>query len=78
MELSDYIKDGFLKVAVKTGKSKTLITGYDKNTVNIDVNARPEKGKANAEIVKFISKQLKKKVEIKSGFTSKVKILRIT
>lgn len=79
MEINTYIKNGFLKIIVKANSPKTEVTGYDeaREAVKINVHAQPSEGKANIEIIKYFSKLLKKKVEIKSGKTSKEKILRI-
>lgn len=80
MDIWEYISDGRLAVVVKVNAPKTKITGYDniKKAVKLDVHATPEKGKANAEIAKFFSRLLKKKVEIVSGKTSKKKVLRVS
>ncbi len=66
------------RIIVKTGK-KNEVLGFDemKSAYIISVQARPEKGKANAEIVKFLSKELKKPVRIRSGFTSRIKIIEL-
>ena len=43
----------------------------------IQIKAKPEDNKANIELIKFLSKSLKKKVRIVSGFKSKEKIVEI-
>jgi uncharacterized protein (TIGR00251 family) len=77
MDIDDCIVDGRLKISVKTNAPKTRITDYDKEnkTIKLDVHAHPEKGKANAEIIKFFSRLAKKKVRIISGLASKKKVL---
>ncbi len=79
MDITKYLNNGFLKITVKTGSPKTEIIGYDesKKALKLGVHAPPTEGKANLEIIKFFSKTLKKKVEIKSGKTSKEKLLKI-
>ena len=80
MDLTKYLSDNkFFKVLVKTNCSKTEIISFDeiKNVIKLNVNAQPTDGKANIEIIKFFSKKLKKKVEIKSGKTSKEKLIKI-
>lgn len=79
MEIKKFIKNGFLSIVVKTNSTKTEITGYDesKEAIKLNVHAPPAEGKANIEIIKYFSKLLKKKVEIKSGKTSKQKLLKI-
>ena len=64
------------KVFVKTGKNQTeLIESGDEWIINL--KARPVEGKANGELIKFLSKKFKCKVEIVSGFTSKKKVVRL-
>ncbi|MBR9690127.1 YggU family protein [Candidatus Woesearchaeota archaeon] len=80
MDLSKYVKGGVLKIIVKTGARRTEILSFDdsKKALRVSVKAQPIDGKANIEIIKFFSKKLKKKVEIKSGKTSKGKFLKIS
>ena len=61
MDIGKYIIDGKLSITVKTNSPKTKITGYDssKKALKVNVHAQPEKGKANAEIIKFFAKLLK-------------------
>ena len=77
MDINDYIADSRLKIIVKVNSQKTEIAGFDKTkqALKINVKAQPEKGKANAEIIKFFSRLTKKKVEIVAGKTSKTKVL---
>ncbi|MBS3175008.1 DUF167 domain-containing protein [Candidatus Woesearchaeota archaeon] len=67
------------KVIVKTNSTDNKIVNYDKenNIYKINLKAKPIDGKANKELLKFLSKELKKKVSILSGFKSKEKILEI-
>lgn len=80
MNIENYIKGNKLNITVKVNSPKTQITGYDqtKKAVKLNVKAQPEKGKANAEIIKFFTKLTKKKVSITSGKTSKQKILKFS
>jgi uncharacterized protein (TIGR00251 family) len=77
--IDKYIKDNKLKVLIKPNSPKNSVIGYDsaKKAVKIAVKALPEKGKANQELIKFISKLLKKKVEIVKGLKSREKILQV-
>ena len=79
VKVNDYIKNNTLKILVKANSSKTEIKGYDANrkALRVNVKALPEKGKANAEIVKFFSKMLKKRIKISSGLSSREKTLRV-
>ena len=73
------IKDNKLRVIVKPNSSRTEILEYnkDKQAVVIAVKAPADKNKANLELIKFLSKQLKRKVRIKSGLTSKEKVISV-
>ena len=63
------------KVLVKTGKKQTELIEGDEWIINL--KARPIDGKANEELIKFLSKKFKCKVEIVSGFTSKKKVVKL-
>ena len=65
-----------IKVRVKpnSGKSEVVRGGEE---YLVFLKSSPEENKANIELVKLLSKYLKKKVEIKSGLKSKIKILEI-
>lgn len=76
---SDYVIDNSLRIIVKPGKKQNYILGYDydKKALIVEIKAPAEQNKANKEVVKFLSKLLKKRVKIKKGFTSKEKVLFI-
>ena len=67
-----------LQVKVKPNARKSEILSHEGNKLVIAIAAKPEKGKANAELIKFLSKKLKKQVRIVSGFGSSSKILEIS
>lgn len=80
MDFQTPLKDKtHFKVIVKTNQPKTEITKYDnsKDTLRMNVHAQPIEGKANEEIIKYFKKQYKLQVEIKSGKTSKEKLIKI-
>lgn len=79
MNVNDYIINNKLKIIVKPNSNENKIIGYDENkkAVRVEINAKPEENKANIEVIKFFSKLLKRKVKIKSGLTSKEKLLSI-
>jgi len=79
MNIEKYIQNNSLKIIVKPNAKKNEIHGYDESrkAVKVAIAAQAEKGKANLEVVKFFSKLLKKPVKIKSGLTSKEKLLKI-
>lgn len=76
---ADYITDNSLKVLVKPGKKNNYVLGYDyeKKVLVVEIKAPAQDNKANKELVKFLSKLLKKRVKIKSGHTSKIKTLLV-
>jgi len=77
--IAQYIEGGLLHVKVKPNSSKTEIEGYDdaRKVLIVRVKAPPDKGKVNLELMKFLSKELGKKVSIKSGSRSRMKVLEI-
>jgi len=79
MNIKEYIKNNSLKILVKPNSKKNELLGYDESrkAVKVAIAAQAEKGKANIEVIKFFSKLLKKQVLIKSGLTSKEKVLKI-
>ncbi len=67
------------KVIIKTKASENKILGFDKERklYRIQIKAVPEKGQANKELIKFLSKEFGKKVRIVSGHTSNIKTLEM-
>ncbi len=79
MDIEKYFKNSLIRIIVKPNSPKTKIINWDTNkeALQIEVAAAPDKDKANKEIIKFFSKLLKKKVEIKIGMRSREKVLKI-
>jgi uncharacterized protein len=77
--IKEILKKKKIKVIIRPNKPKNCINYYDseKDCYYIDINAPPVEGKANLELIKFLKKQLKIPVTIKSGATSKTKILEL-
>ena len=77
MNPEKYIKNNSLRIIVKPNANKSEILGYDESRQagKVAIAAPPDKGKANKEVIKFFSKLLKRKIEIKSGLKSREKIL---
>lgn len=71
------IKTDKFKVIVKPNSRKNEMIGFDaaKNAYLIAIKERPENSKANIELINFLSRELGKKVKIKSGLKSRVKII---
>jgi len=70
-----------IKVIPKSPKNEVVeIMGDEEQTIKIRIKAVPEKGKANAELIKFLSKELtvpKENISIISGKIDHLKLLRI-
>ncbi len=69
----------YLRIKVVPGKAKTAIVGQmsDGETWKCDVAAAPEKGKANAELLKFFHKQFGVSADIISGGTDRIKLVKL-
>lgn len=79
-------KSGYLRIKVlpKSPKNEVVEILDDadgEKTIKIRIKAIPEKGKANAELIKFLSKELsvpRDKISIISGKTEQLKLIRIS
>lgn len=67
-----------VRVRVKTSAGISSILGYEDGILKVSLRSAPEKGKANHELVKLLTKKLGKKVTISSGLTSKNKVVKIS
>jgi len=65
-----------MKIIVKPGRKHNKFI-EDKGRYVVYLKAKPEKGKANRELIKFLSKHFKKNTKITSGLKSKKKIIDI-
>ena len=67
------------KVIVKPNSKKNEILGFNhlRDALIISIKAEAKNNKANNELIKFLSKLLKKRVDIIKGLKSKEKILKI-
>lgn len=83
------IKKSYLRVKIIPRSPQNEIIGEIKNFLNsqnplplkIKIKAPPEKGKANAELIKFLSLKLnlpQENFSIVSGQTSRIKLLKIS
>ena len=72
----------YLRVKVQPGVSKSEISEImDDGTCKISIKAQPEKGKANIELIKMLTKEFKvskDNVRIISGAGSRLKLVKIT
>ena len=75
--ISQHVKNSRLKIIVKPNALKTEIIGFDgeRDALRIAVKAPADKNKANLELIRFLSKETKMKARIKSGLTSKEKLI---
>jgi hypothetical protein len=73
------IKENKFKIIVKPNSSKNEVLGYDKirGAYRVAIKAKPENNKANIEIIKFLSKLLKKKVRIIAGLKGREKLIEV-
>jgi uncharacterized protein (TIGR00251 family) len=56
---------------------KSKISDEEKKAYKLNIKEPAKDNKANKEIIKFLTKLLGKKVKIKSGLTSKEKIIHL-
>jgi len=70
---------GRFKILVKPNSKENAVERFDKerNAYIANIKAKPEDNKANIEIIKFLSRLLKKKVKIVSGFRLREKIIKV-
>lgn len=72
-----------IKVIPKSNKNEIVETFTDadgEETIKIRIKAAPEKGKANAELIKFLSKEWgvpRAAIEIVSGKTERLKLIKL-
>ncbi len=69
-----------LTVKVSPGASRNEIAGYRDDVLLVKIAAAPEKGKANRELIDFLSRKLdvrKSDISVLRGETSRTKILEI-
>jgi len=65
-----------IEVAVKPGSGKSEVLGTDeKGILKVNLKAQPEDGKANVELIKLLTKHFGRQARIKSGHTSKRKLV---
>lgn len=71
----------YLRIKVLPGAAKNEIKEIlEDGTIKIAVKAVPEKGKANQELMKFLSKEFcvkKGDIKIISGQTDRIKLIKI-
>jgi uncharacterized protein (TIGR00251 family) len=73
------IKEKTFSIIAKPNSKRNEILGYDsaRKAYKVAIAAPAQDGRANIELVKFLSKEMKRRVMIKSGFTGKRKIIEV-
>jgi len=66
-----------LKIKVQPNSGRQEITKLSEDEYKIFLKKPSEDGKANAELIKLLTKHLGKKVKIVSGKTSKKKLVEV-
>jgi uncharacterized protein (TIGR00251 family) len=64
-------------VKVRPNAAENAILAQEGTSWTVAIAAPPDGNKANLELIKFLSKKMKKRVKIRSGFRNRVKILEI-
>ncbi|HRU00989.1 MAG TPA: DUF167 domain-containing protein, partial [Victivallales bacterium] len=70
-----------IAVTVKPKSSRQKITADDEGKIKIFLNSPPESGKANEELLSFLSKKLRisqSSINIVNGLKSRIKVLELT
>ncbi|OGX07432.1 MAG: hypothetical protein A2Y06_03395 [Omnitrophica WOR_2 bacterium GWA2_37_7] len=65
---------GTFKVKVKPNALRNEIC-FEEGVYKVNIKAPADKNKANKELIRYLSKWLGRKVAIKSGFTSREKLI---
>ncbi|WP_189402976.1 DUF167 domain-containing protein [Arenicella chitinivorans] len=68
-----------ISIKVIANAAQTEVVGFVGEYLKLRIAAAPEKGKANKEIIRFLAKEWrlpKHAVQIESGHTSNLKIIR--
>ena len=76
MDISKHLENGKLKIKVIPHSGRTELK-EENGKLKLYLKAAPEKNKANLELIKFFKKKYELSVRIKSGETSREKILEI-
>ncbi len=66
-----------IKVKLHPSSSQEKIQKIGENSYEVWIKEKPINNKANIEVVRLLKKYFNKNVEIKSGFTSKNKIIKL-
>ena len=70
-----------IEVKVQPNAGRSEVVGLKNDVLNLKIAAPPVKGKANSELITFLSKQLgisRGSIALEKGFTSRNKTISIT
>ena len=66
-----------INIKIHPNSSKIDVKMIEKDHYEVWLKEKPQDNKANLELVKLLKKHFKKPVKIKSGFTSRKKIIEV-
>lgn len=76
MDINKHIENDKVKIKVIPHAGRTELKEED-GKLKLYLKSAPEKGKANAEMIKYFKKEYKLSVRIKSGKSSREKVLLV-
>ncbi|MBI2125592.1 DUF167 domain-containing protein [Candidatus Woesearchaeota archaeon] len=76
MDLNKFIKNNLLGLKVIPHSGRTELK-EDNGKLKLYLKSAPEKGKANTELIKFFKKNHQLSVRIKSGESSREKVIEV-
>jgi uncharacterized protein YggU (UPF0235/DUF167 family) len=77
MDINSAIANNRLRIKVKPGARTSELLKIENSIAHIAIAAKAEDGKANDEVERFLSRLTRRKATIKSGFTSKEKLVML-
>lgn len=76
VNIPNFIKNNCLTIKVIPNSDRNELK-EENNQLKLYLKAKPEKGKANKELIKFFKKEFGLRVEIKSGEKGREKVLEV-
>lgn len=72
------MKNKIIKIKVKPNSGEQeIVENENSDGYVVNLKSAPENNKANTELIKLLEKYFKKKIKIKSGFTSRNKLIEV-
>jgi len=78
--MTESTSDTLITLHVQPGARKSEVTGYDGSVIRLKIAAAPVEGKANREVIAFLSQRLGIKrgaLTIRRGLTSRNKVIAV-